>query len=59
MTPASPDRSGPAPDALASEAALGDVPTGAFALAGAAVALLLVAWLLVYFAVFIPRGPVG
>lgn len=35
------------------------VPNGAFALAGAAVASLLVAWLLVYFLIFLQRGPVG
>ncbi len=35
------------------------VPSGAFALAGAAVALLLVAWLVMYFFTFLPRGPVG
>ena len=43
-------------------AALGQlraVPQGAFALAGAAVGLLLVAWLLVYFFIFLQRGPVG
>lgn len=39
--------------------ALAPVPSGAFALAGAAVVLLLAAWLFVYFAIFIPRGPVG
>ena len=38
---------------------LESVPSGAFALAGVAVALLLAAWLLIYFAVFLPRGPVG
>jgi len=38
---------------------LQDVPHGAFALAGAAVGLLLIGWLLVYFLVFLPRGPVG
>ncbi len=35
------------------------VPNGAFALAGTAVASLLVAWLLVYFLIFLQRGPVG
>lgn len=35
------------------------VPQGAFALAGAAVGLLLIAWLLVYFLIFLQRGPVG
>jgi hypothetical protein len=40
-------------------ATLADVPQGAFALAGTAVALLLIGWLLVYFFIFVPRGPVG
>jgi hypothetical protein len=41
------------------EAALVDTPRGAFALAGLTVALLVFAWLFVYFFVFLPRGPVG
>lgn len=47
-----------AADAAASTM-LDDVPKGAFALAGAAVGLLLLGWLLVYFLIFLPRGPVG
>jgi hypothetical protein len=35
------------------------VPSGALALCALAVALLIAAWLFVYFGVFIPRGPVG
>jgi hypothetical protein len=38
---------------------LTDVPRGALALAGIAVGLLLLAWFLVYFLVFLPRGSVG
>jgi hypothetical protein len=38
---------------------LTDVPRGAVALAGIAVALLLLAWLLIYLFVFLPRGMVG
>ncbi len=38
---------------------LSDVPRGALALAGTAVGLLVLGWLIIYFAVFIPRGPVG
>jgi len=38
---------------------LDSVPSGAFALAGVAVGLLLAAWLLIYFFVFITRGTVG
>lgn len=34
------------------------VPRGAAALAGAAVVIILGAWLLIYFLVFLPRGPV-
>jgi hypothetical protein len=41
------------------DAALRVVPRGAIALAGAAVGLLLVAWLLIYVLVFLPRGMVG
>ena len=36
-----------------------EVPRGAFALAGTAVALLLVAWLAIYLFLCVPRGPVG
>jgi hypothetical protein len=35
------------------------VPRGAFALAGAALALVMLAWLAVYLFVFLPRGPVS
>jgi len=35
------------------------VPSGAFALAGLAVGLLVAAWLAIYFFAFLPRGPVG
>jgi hypothetical protein len=44
----------PVPDAVMRE-----VPKGAAAVAGLAVAILLVAWLAVYLFVFLPRGPVG
>jgi hypothetical protein len=39
--------------------ALRDVPSGAIALGGTAVLLLLVAWLLIYLFVYLPRGMVG
>jgi hypothetical protein len=39
--------------------ALEIAPKGALALAGAAVALLMLAYLLVYFLVFLPRGAVS
>jgi hypothetical protein len=35
------------------------VPLGAGVLAGAAVALLVIGWLLIYLLVFLPRGTVG
>jgi hypothetical protein len=41
------------------EAALTQVPRGALALAGTAVGLLMLAWLLIYLFVFLPRGQVG
>lgn len=41
------------------ERVLGVVPRGAAALAGAAVVIILLAWLLIYFLVFLPRGPVN
>jgi hypothetical protein len=40
-------------------ALLAQAPSGAFTLAGVAVGLLVIAWLLMYVFVFIPRGPVG
>ena len=39
--------------------ALRDVPSGAIALGGMAVLLLLIAWLLIYLLVYLPRGMVG
>lgn len=53
VSEAVPESELPLPEALQS------VPSGAFALAGVAVGLLLVAWLFVYFFVFLARGPVG
>ncbi|HEY5125797.1 MAG TPA: hypothetical protein VIJ35_00600 [Bradyrhizobium sp.] len=41
------------------EHVLETVPRGAFALAGIALGLLMLAWLAIYFFVFLPRGPVG
>lgn len=40
-------------------ARLAPVPSGAAWLAGIAVGLLLAAWLLIYFAVYLPRGMIG
>jgi hypothetical protein len=39
--------------------ALREVPSGAIALGGAAVLLLLTAWVLMYLLVYLPRGMVG
>jgi hypothetical protein len=39
--------------------ALREVPSGAIALGGVAVVLLLVAWLLIYLLIYLPRGLVG
>lgn len=41
------------------EEALEQTPRGAFALAGAAVGFLVLAWLAIYFLIFLPRGQVG
>jgi len=39
--------------------ALRDGPIGAFVVAGIAVGVLLIAWLVFYFLVFMPRGAIG
>ena len=39
--------------------ALRAVPSGAFTLSGVAVLLLLIAWLLIYLLLYLPRGMVG
>lgn len=39
--------------------ALRRVPAGAAALSASAVLLLLVAWLLIYFLIYLPRGMIG
>jgi hypothetical protein len=41
------------------ERVLDDVPKGTFALGGAALAIMLAAWLFMYFGVFLARGVVG
>jgi hypothetical protein len=38
---------------------LAQVPMGAAWLAGTAVALLLIAWFLIWLLIYIPRGPIG
>lgn len=47
------------PEDLALEGALEEVPRGALALSGLTVGLLLLAWLLMYALVFLPRGMVS
>ena len=39
--------------------ALREGPRGAFVVAGIAVGVLFIAWLVFYFLLFMPRGPVG
>jgi hypothetical protein len=41
------------------ERVLEQVPRGAWALCGLAMALVLLCWLAIYFGVFLPRGPVS
>jgi len=38
---------------------LGPVPSGAIALSAIAVGLLLIAWLLIYLLIYLPRGMIG
>jgi hypothetical protein len=49
----------PEDDLMAEDERLAAVPSGAMALAGLTVGLLLLAWLLIYAVVFLPRGMVG
>jgi uncharacterized oligopeptide transporter (OPT) family protein len=49
----------PIDDAAALERALEIVPRGAVALVGTALGLVMLTWLFVHFAVFLPRGAVG
>jgi hypothetical protein len=50
----------PAPSTDAElEQVLKIVPKGALALAGAALGLLMLAWFVIYFVVFLPRGPIS
>ena len=46
-------------DAQTAATALEHGPRGALVLAGVSVGLLFIGWLLFYFVLFIPRGPVG
>ena len=46
-------------DEAALERILKTVPQGALALAGTALGLLILAWLAVYFLVFLQRGPIS
>jgi hypothetical protein len=53
-----PPEGSPADDAALAEV-LKTVPKGAFALAGIAVSLLMLAWLIVYVFIFLARGPIS
>lgn len=55
---ASPQRD-PSPEDTALELAMVEVPKGAIAVAGTAVALLMICWFAIYLFVFLPRGSVG
>jgi hypothetical protein len=46
-------------DADTAAAAVGHGPRGALLVAGISVGLLFIGWLLFYFVLFLPRGPVG
>jgi hypothetical protein len=52
-------RPGEADDEAALEMAMREVPRGAIAVAGTAVALLMICWFAIYLFVFLPRGSVG
>ncbi len=52
------DPGSPADDAALAEA-LKTVPKGALALAGTAMGLLVLAWLIVYVFIFLARGPIS
>jgi len=61
--PAAGEASSDQDEAAGNEAALArvmrEVPKGALTLAGAAVAVLVIAWVAIYLFVFVPRGSVG
>lgn len=59
MTHPVPRKTADDPQVAAGSTPLEDVPHGAFAVAGVAVGLLLLSWLLIFFLIFLPRGPVG
>ncbi len=58
-TPYSPAEPGSAADDAALAEVLETVPKGAFALAGIAMGLLVLAWLIVYVFIFLARGPIS
>ena len=55
----SPDKIGAPVSTEEAAQALRDGPIGAFVVAGIAVGVLFIAWLVFYFLLFIPRGAIG
>jgi hypothetical protein len=55
----SPDRIGPAISAESATQVLRRGPTGAYIVAGIAVGILLIGWLMFYFLLFMRRGSIG
>lgn len=53
------DHAGDADELKRLEAAMDEAPRGALFVSGIAVGLLILCWLVIYFAVFLPRGTVG
>jgi hypothetical protein len=58
-TPVETEVSAQSGDGAALERVMREVPRGALALAGLAVGLLLLAWIITYVFIFLPRGMVG
>jgi hypothetical protein len=59
VTPQGAHPGSPGEDDARLERVMREVPHGALALAAVAVGLLMIAWILIYLFVFLPRGTVG
>ncbi len=62
QVPPSAERGDEAPETVSDadlERVLKQVPRGTLALTGTAVAILIIAWLIVYFGIFLPRGAIN